>query len=953
MRFFSDLRLANKIVLLVALLGALALFVVLNLITTVHSLEQDFRTLNIRHGATSQHLNNARLDLVEAKALVFSALTIDSTAEIEPIASRLSAIEADFINQVEKAHALSIKPTGTLGEILERKTALFNLAHELLNALPENRQTEARLIAHQKFAPNLDALRRIIEDVDSRLQEECHLQSDQLAEASDFNLMTTTLCLIVIIIVAVLIAAWFSVTEISRPITCLVEIMGRLSLHNYDDRIVGAERKDEVGEMARAIGVFRNTLRKLDCLEIKLVSASRAEKLSELLVDLTTAMPGTVFRMILRPDGTRRYLFLSNHPGQFLSYPTVQVLGRDISSSESLAKEVEGSEGIIIDRLSQAAKTLEPLDFDVQLEQEGKRIWAKMIASVRRLEDGSALFNGVWLNITEAKKQAQALEEAREEREKAVRARSEFLAVVSHEIRTPINAILGLTKLSLKHESDPHKKERIKRILRAGARLARTVNDILDFSKIEEGHFEIEQILFEPQALVQEVQELMSERAFAKGLSLSFHLADNLPPRLLGDPSRINQILLNYVANAIKFSETGSIDISLYPLWQGGALYLGGEVEDHGIGIDESAIGRLFQPFQQAAPSITRKFGGTGLGLAISHRLAELMGGEVGVKSRPGVGSTFWFRVRVEMPGAEQLSSIRKTEEPGFVDMRLYQGQRLLVVDDNELNRVAGRDILEDAGFVVDVAENGEEAIGILEQAKDGTYDAVLMDVMMPEMDGYTATRTLRANPRFADLPIIAMTASVSHDDVARCREAGMSAHLAKPVNDRLLWRVLGDLLTPRTIPATLESPLSRPSPEDDKEMLGLSIAQLALFESNSFDQLFTLTSPERFDELTSMLKEEIEALAKKIAVLTEERNFAGLDHSIHDIISINGQSSMKRLVEVARLFRATIRNGDEELALHLAAMIPDLARDSAAALQNYRLLKKESLQKTAPKDAS
>ncbi len=336
MRFFSDLRLANKIVLLVALLGALALFVVLNLITTMRSLEQDYRALNIRHNATSQHLDNARLDLAEAKMLVFAALTADSSIEIEIIASRLSAIEADFINQMEGAHTLSIKPIEPLNEILKQKTAAFNLAHEIVKAISKDQPAALRLITRQKFEPDLDALRRSIDDVRTGLSDECHLKADELAEASDFNLMITAISLIAVIIVAVLIAAWFSVTEISRPISRLVEIMGRLSLHNYNDRIVGAERKDEVGEMARAIGVFRDTLQKLDRLEIRLISAARAKKLSELLIDLTTAISGTVFRMILRPDGTIRYLFLSNHPGQFMEHPTIQILGRDIPSSESL-----------------------------------------------------------------------------------------------------------------------------------------------------------------------------------------------------------------------------------------------------------------------------------------------------------------------------------------------------------------------------------------------------------------------------------------------------------------------------------------------------------------------------------------------------------------------------------------------------------------------------------------
>jgi PAS domain S-box-containing protein len=533
------------------------------------------------------------------------------------------------------------------------------------------------------------------------------------------------------------------------------------------------------------------------------------------------------------------------------------------------------------------------------------------------------------------------LHRLKEEAQAASEAKSAFLSNMSHEIRTPMNSVIGMAHLALKSVTDPRQRDYLQKIYHSGQHLLGIINHILDFSKIEAGRLELEMLDFRLDALLANVASQLGEDAARRRLELVFETWPGLPAQLRGDPLRLEQVLLNFTSNAIKFSENGRIFIrARAEETRDTSILVRFEVQDRGIGMTQEQVGKLFQSFHQADASTTRRYGGTGLGLVISKQLAELMGGAVGVESAPGVGSTFWFTARLQ-----QGAGLVPPPAPVLEDQTLapIRGASILLVEDNVFSQQVGQELLEDAGATVVVANNGKEALDLLLK---GHFDCVLMDVQMPVMDGYEATRQIRAHPRLSGTPVIAMTANAGREDEARCLAAGMDEFITKPIAPGVLFAVLSKWMsqraaharTPQVRSTRVTAPAAAP-PASPAPALPPAAAAAALFDVTALGQTFG-NKPEKMRKYALMfldsaregMDEVDEALAQGDVV-----RLAELGHRIKSSARAVGAYSFAELcMALERLRKGGQIDEARAIVVHMRPLLDQLAAHLGEELEAH-----------------
>ncbi len=575
------------------------------------------------------------------------------------------------------------------------------------------------------------------------------------------------------------------VSLIITPIMLHGELWGAICFNNCHAEYVWSEAEEDI---IRMVGTLITTAINNRNTNIALQEARERSLIAE---DATGEIIWTI-------DANYKLTYISNRIEQLLQYTSAELEGKEFSALLFNGQDSKN------EPFFAGSTPKNPISRDVVAPfrcKDGSTKWLKSSSKCIFDKEGKRLHTtGSSLDITEIHLAQIALSDANEqlinsakiaeqladEAEKANSVKGEFLATMSHEIRTPLNGILGLLHLLSDMEDRAVQQDYLQKVLFSAESLLRIINDILDFSKIEAGKFELEKTPFTLINIVNKLNVVFNHTVKDKGLSWQAYQDEFADVQLIGDPLRLEQVLINLLGNAIKFTEKGGVTLTVKCKKEDdGQVCCLFSVQDTGIGLSKEQQKRLFSAFTQVDSTITRKYGGTGLGLAISKQLVELMGGQIWVEGELGVGSTFFFTAVFDEGDKDHIES----KEIKTIEYTQKEGH-ILLVEDNEINQLVAEELLKKKGYTVDIANNGEEALTALDQA--GTqYDLILMDIQMPVMDGFVATKKIRESEQYKHLPIIALSANAMSEDRTKSLDHGMNDHIAKPIDPNTLFAKL------------------------------------------------------------------------------------------------------------------------------------------------------------------
>ncbi len=514
----------------------------------------------------------------------------------------------------------------------------------------------------------------------------------------------------------------------------------------------------------------------------------------QLRADELNTLLSTIPALVYFKDRELRYQLVNDAYMEFVEKPMKEIIGKQMEDiiPEHNEKEKYGHYEKLVLLKGEPIYNLEE-----KVTKNGEQLWiASNLAAVKNDQGEIIGLVGISWDITQARTYQNQLETAKDQAEEGTRAKSEFLANMSHEIRTPLNGIIGMSHILSNTELTEKQQEFVHILISSGDTLLSLINDILDFSKIEAGKIDFEEKDFELNTIIKDVYNVLSLKAEEKSLLFSFEPDNKIPQRFNGDEYRLKQVILNLTNNAIKFTDQGFVKVMINHLGSSKGYHeLKFTVKDSGIGIPKDRLDQLFNAFTQVDASMTKAYGGTGLGLTISKKLVGMMEGKMGVESKLGQGSSFWFTVKLKYPENKTSADIIETENPSQQSM-LDENLVVLLAEDNLVNQKIASYNLKQLGYRVEIANNGQEAI---EKFKENEYNFILMDIQMPVMNGHDATKEIRRlEEEMAGrkhTPIIALTANAMRGDMERCFAVGMDAYLSKPFKSADLMNVLKEYI--------------------------------------------------------------------------------------------------------------------------------------------------------------